>query len=130
MPLLIKGARVIDSAVGVDDVLDILIEDGRIARLAKDIDPGGVGAPDGVDVLDATGLIAAPGFIDMHVHLREPGEKFKEDIESGTRAAAAGGFTAIACMANTDPVNPDDERLADCVELGMMLAAGLETGIF
>ena len=105
MPLLIKGARVIDSAVGVDDVLDILIEDGLIARLAKDIDPGGVGAPDGVDVLDATGLIAAPGFIDMHVHLREPGEKFKEDIESGTRAAAAGGFTAIACMANTDPVN-------------------------
>lgn len=100
MPLLVKGARFIDPAEGVDGAFDLLIEDGRVARMDRDIPPG-----EGVEVLDASGLVAAPGFIDMHVHLREPGEEYKEDIESGTRAAAAGGFTAVACMANTDPVN-------------------------
>jgi len=100
MPLLIKGARLVDPAAGVDGALDILIEGGLIARVGRDIPPR-----EGDEVLDAAGLVAAPGFIDMHVHLREPGEEYKEDIESGTRAAAAGGFTALACMANTDPVN-------------------------
>ncbi len=100
MPLLIKGARLIDPAGGVDAALDILIEGGLIARMGKNISPG-----EGDEVLDAAGLVAAPGFIDMHVHLREPGQEYKEDIESGTRAAAAGGFTALACMANTEPVN-------------------------
>ena len=100
MPLLIKGSRLIDPAEGVDGAFDLLIEGGRVARVDRDIPPRG-----GDDVLDAGGLVAAPGFIDVHVHLREPGEEYKEDIESGTRAAAAGGFTAVACMANTDPVN-------------------------
>ncbi|MBI3024377.1 MAG: dihydroorotase, partial [Candidatus Tectomicrobia bacterium] len=65
----------------------------------------GLAPPKGAEVLDARGLVAAPGFIDMHVHFREPGQEYKEDIESGTRAAASGGFTSVACMANTDPVN-------------------------
>ena len=117
MPLLIKGARVIDPASGLDDVLDILIEEGRVARLEKNITPGGA------EVLDASGLIAAPGFIDMHVHLREPGEEYKEDIESGTRAAAAGGFTAVACMANTDPVNDSSSITERIMKRARELAA-------
>ncbi|MDA1000764.1 MAG: dihydroorotase [bacterium] len=100
MPLLIKGGRLLDPLGGTDAALDLLIENGKIARRAPDIPPR-----KGDEVLDAAGLIVCPGFIDMHVHFREPGQEFKEDIESGTRAAAAGGFTAVACMANTDPVN-------------------------
>ena len=100
MPLLIKGGRLIDPAGGTDGKLDLLIEGGLIARTGKNIS-----APEGAEVLDASGLIVCPGFIDIHTHLREPGQEYKEDIESGTRAAAAGGFTAVACMANTDPVN-------------------------
>jgi dihydroorotase len=100
MPLLIKGGRLIDPSTDTDGRLDLLIENGAVARIAEDIP-----ARPGDEVLDASGLVVAPGFIDMHVHLREPGEEYKEDIESGTRAAASGGFTAVACMANTDPVN-------------------------
>ncbi|MEE9274179.1 MAG: amidohydrolase family protein, partial [bacterium] len=100
MPLLIKGGRLIDPGDGTDAALDLLIEKGRIVRRAPGIEPR-----PGDEVLDAAGLVVAPGFIDMHVHFREPGQEFKEDIETGTRAAAAGGFTAVACMANTDPVN-------------------------
>ncbi|MEK6710387.1 MAG: dihydroorotase [Nitrospinota bacterium] len=100
MPLLVKGGRVIDPASGTDEALDLLIEGGRVARRGR-----GLAAPKGAEVLDAKGLVVAPGFIDMHVHFREPGQEYKEDIESGTRAAAAGGFTSVACMANTDPVN-------------------------
>ncbi|MBI2177684.1 MAG: dihydroorotase, partial [Candidatus Tectomicrobia bacterium] len=100
MPLLVRGGRVVDPASGTDEALDLLIEGGRIARRGKGLAP-----PKGAEVLDARGLVAAPGFIDMHVHFREPGQEYKEDIESGTRAAASGGFTSVACMANTDPVN-------------------------
>ncbi len=100
MPLLIKGGRLIDPAGGTDGKLDLLIEGGLIAKAGKNLS-----APEGAEVLDAAGLIVCPGFIDIHTHLREPGQEYKEDIESGTRAAAAGGFTALACMANTDPVN-------------------------
>jgi dihydroorotase len=100
MPLLIKGGRLIDPAGQLDDKLDLLIGGGLIAKVGKKI-----ATPEGAEVLDASGLIVCPGFIDIHTHLREPGQEYKEDIESGTRAAAAGGFTAIACMANTDPVN-------------------------
>ena len=92
MPLLIKGGRLIDPAGGTDGKLDLLIEGGLIARTGKKIS-----APEGAEVLDASGLIVCPGFIDIHTHLREPGQEYKEDIESGTRAAAAGGFTAVAC---------------------------------
>lgn len=92
-----RGARVVDPLGGTDGVGDVLVEDGRIAAV------GDVGAPD-AEVLDCDGLILAPGLVDMHTHLREPGFEHKETVESGTRAAACGGFTAVAPMANTDPV--------------------------
>ncbi|MFB3829663.1 MAG: dihydroorotase [Bryobacteraceae bacterium] len=97
--LLIGNGRVIDPASGFDAVADVLIENGVVA---------GVGAglrADGAEVFDASGLIVAPGFIDMHVHLREPGIEYAETIETGSKAAAAGGFTSICCMPNTVPVN-------------------------
>jgi dihydroorotase len=97
--LLIKNGRVIDPASGHDAVADVLIEDGVIAGIGQNL------AKQGAEIFDATGLIVAPGFIDMHVHLREPGFEHAETIESGARAAAAGGFTSIAPMPNTAPVN-------------------------
>jgi dihydroorotase len=97
--LLIKHARVVDPSQRLDAGLDILIVDGKIARLAERINDGKA------EVLDATRLIAAPGFIDLHVHLREPGYEYKETIASGSAAAVAGGFTAVCCMPNTQPVN-------------------------
>jgi dihydroorotase len=96
-PLLIKGGRVIDPATRGDAVADILIRDGRIESVGT-----GMNDPDAT-VFDVTGAIVAPGFIDMHVHLREPGIEHAETIESGARAAAAGGFTTICCMPNTQP---------------------------
>ncbi len=98
--LLIKNGRVIDPASGHDAVRDVLIEQGIIVGVGKNLD-----AKHGAEVFDASGLIVAPGFIDMHVHLREPGFEHAETIESGARAAAAGGFTSIAPMPNTSPVN-------------------------
>lgn len=99
MRLLLRNGRVLDPASGVDDTLDVLIEDGRIARLEAKIPARGA------EVADLAGLVVCPGFLDMHVHLREPGQEWKETIATGTRAAAAGGFTGIACMPNTVPVN-------------------------
>ena len=101
MNLLITGARVIDPSQKLDATLDILIEDGAIARVDRKIRAN-------VEVLDGAGLIATPGFIDLHTHLREPGQEHKETIASGTRAAVAGGYTAVCAMANTVP--PNDER--------------------
>jgi len=97
--LVIKNGRVIDPASRTDRVADVLIVDGRIAGVAPDL------SSSRAQIMDATGLIVAPGFIDMHVHLREPGFEHAETIESGSRAAAAGGFTTICCMPNTKPVN-------------------------
>src|SRR5580698_10290028 len=97
--LLIRNGRVIDPASATDKPADVLIQDGVIAAVGA-----GIEAP-GAEILDAAGLIVAPGFIDMHVHLREPGFEHAETIESGSRAAAAGGFTSICCMPNTKPVN-------------------------
>lgn len=97
--LVIKGGRIIDPAQNLDRNADLAIEDGMIRQIADNIDATGS------EVFDASGLIVAPGFIDMHVHLREPGFEHAETIESGSRAAAAGGFTAICCMPNTQPVN-------------------------
>ncbi len=102
MALLIKKGRVIDPASGTDDVLDILIEDGKIKDLQKKITRPKTA---GVEQIDAAGLIVVPGLIDMHTHLREPGYEYKETIQTGSWAAAAGGFTTIVCMANTNPVN-------------------------
>ena len=102
MRLLLKNARVVDPSSGLDAPRDVLIEGGRIARVEPRI------AVDGAEVLDLAGLHVCPGFIDMHVHLREPGYEWKETIATGTRAAAAGGFTGVACMPNTVP--PIDSR--------------------
>jgi dihydroorotase len=97
--LVIKNGRVVDPAQNLDRVCDVAIEDGTIRQVAPGIDA--TGSTD----FDATGLIVAPGFIDMHVHLREPGFEHAETIETGARAAAAGGFTSVCCMPNTQPVN-------------------------
>jgi len=97
--LVIKNGRVVDTALNADCVCDVAIEDGVIREVAKGIDTTGS------EVIDASGQIVAPGFIDMHVHLREPGFEYAETIESGSRAAAAGGFTSVCCMPNTQPVN-------------------------
>ena len=99
MRLLIKNGRVIDPASHVDETLDILIDRGKILEIKPKIEA------DGTRVIDATRLVVAPGFIDMHVHLREPGQEEKETIKTGSLAAAKGGFTSIACMPNTVPVN-------------------------
>ncbi len=101
MRLLLEGGRVIDPANGIDGVLDVLIEDGKIAAMG-DIPEDAQADPDAI--VDCRGKIVCPGFIDLHAHLREPGYEYKEDIASGSRAAAAGGFTTICCMPNTNPV--------------------------
>ena len=96
--ILIHGGRVIDPASGLDERLDLLIVDGRIAALGAEVTP-----PNGAQRIAASRLIVAPGFIDLHTHLREPGQEHKETIASGARAAARGGFTTICAMPNTDP---------------------------
>ena len=98
---LIRDAQVLDPRSGTDLRGDLLIRDGRIAEIAEG---GGADAPDGVESIDAAGLHAFPAFFDPHVHLRTPGQEYREDIETGSRAAAAGGFCGIVAMANTDPV--------------------------
>ena len=102
MPLLIKKGRIIDPATGTDGHLDILVENGRILKIEKDIDSSCVSP---AEQIDAENLIVVPGLIDMHTHLREPGHEYKETIRTGSLAAAAGGFTTILCMPNTSPVN-------------------------
>jgi dihydroorotase len=99
--LLIRGGRVLDPTSARDEVADVLIEDGVIAEIGCDLSAAEA------EVLDASGSWVAPGLIDMHSHLREPGQEYKEDLASGGRAAVAGGFTSVACMANTSPVNDD-----------------------
>lgn len=100
MTLLLRGARVVDPSQDLDRICDVLMADGCVAEIAESIDIG-----EDVEVLELQGKILTPGLIDVHVHLREPGHEYKETIQSGCRAAAAGGFTAVACMANTEPVN-------------------------
>jgi dihydroorotase len=95
--IIIRGGRVIDPANSIDDIRDVLIEDGRITAVERTIDG------DGAREIDARGLVVAPGFVDIHTHLRDPGLEYKEDIESGTRAAARGGFTTVCAMPNTQP---------------------------
>jgi dihydroorotase len=105
----LRGGRVLDPASGRDGRADVLIEDGRIAAIEDALE----GVAD-AEAVNAEGLWVAPGFVDLHAHLREPGQEYKEDIASGGRAAAAGGFTAVCCMANTNPVN-DDPSVTDYI---------------
>jgi dihydroorotase len=104
--LVIRGGLLLDPGAGVEAPKDILIRDGHVAEVAA---PGKLKGISGIEALDASGLVVAPGLIDMHVHLREPGQSHKETIASGTAAAAAGGFTAVATMPNTRPVNDSVE---------------------
>ncbi|UCD86807.1 MAG: dihydroorotase [Desulfobacterales bacterium] len=108
---LIKGGHVIDPETSVDGVTDILVEDGKIASIGK---PKAKRTKTKAEVIDASGRIVTPGLIDMHVHLREPGHEYKETVETGCLAAAHGGFTAICCMPNTDPVN-DNQSVTDYI---------------
>jgi dihydroorotase len=101
--LLIRGGQVIDPAAGLDKTADILLRDGKIAAVGKVSEKAD-------EVFDAKGLVVAPGFIDLHVHLREPGQAYKESISTGTQAAAAGGFTSVCAMPNTAPVNDSAEK--------------------
>ncbi len=103
MRLLLKGGTVVDPSQQLEDTLDLLIDEGRVVGLGTDPK-----AESRARVVEVDGCIVAPGFIDMHVHLREPGREDKETIASGARAAAAGGFTSIMCMPNTDPVNDNE----------------------
>ena len=103
----IRGGRVLDPARGIDRVQDLWLDQGRVAGLGEDA-PAALRNRTDVEVIDATGAIVAPGLVDIHVHLREPGQEEKETIETGTAAAARGGFTTVACMPNTSP--PLDDR--------------------
>ncbi len=105
----VRGGRLIDPRQGVDDELDVIVQDGRITRIGK-----GLATPTGALVCDARGKIVAPGFVDLHAHLREPGEEGKETIESGGNAAASGGFTTVCAMPNTQPPN-------DCRAITMLV---------
>jgi dihydroorotase len=120
MKLLLKGGRLLDPVSKRDEVVDIQITDGKIDRIAAS-----VSAPQGYKQIDLKGKIVAPGFIDMHVHLREPGFEHKETIETGCASAATGGFTAVCCMPNTNPAI-DDESVARYVhEKGKSVCDGI-----
>ena len=105
--LLLRGARVLDPAGGHDGVADVHVRDGVVAALGSGLDAASA------EILDCDGLVLAPGLVDMHTHLREPGFEHKETVETGTRSAAVGGFTAVAPMANTDPVADDASVIAE-----------------
>ena len=109
--LLLSGGRVIDPANKMDEVTDVLLVDGQVQAVGTGLD-----TPAGADRLDVTGLVVTPGFIDSHVHLREPGFEDKETISTGTAAAAAGGFTAIAAMPNTNPPPDDPAHVSDVLQ--------------
>ncbi len=111
--ILIRGGRLLDPSCERDEWADLLLEGSRIEAVGAQLDGPEVHAPD-VRVVDASGCWVCPGFVDLHSHLREPGQEYKEDIATGGRAAVAGGFTAVACMANTQPVN-DDPAMTDFI---------------
>lgn len=102
MKILIKGGHVVDPANNIDEVMDIYVADGIIQEVGKDIETQVAGVE--MEVIDAAGMTVVPGLVDMHVHLRDPGQEYKEDIETGTKAAVMGGVTSVACMPNTKPV--------------------------
>jgi dihydroorotase len=116
-PVLIRGGRVVDPSQKLDAALDVLLADGVVARIGENLE-----APEHAETIDAAGRVVVPGLVDVHVHLREPGQEHKETIRTGARAAAAGGFTTVVAMPNTDP--PID----DPASVGFVLAAGQRAG--
>src|ERR687895_2490771 len=118
MRLLITNGYVIDPTQGVNAGRDLFIEDGRVAGLLR----SGEAAPEGAEVFDATGLVVAPGFIDLHTHLREPGQEYKETIATGAAAAVAGGWASVCAMPNTDPVNDNPAVTASIIEQARLAA--------
>ncbi|MFN3649273.1 MAG: dihydroorotase [Armatimonadota bacterium] len=123
MGLLIKNGRVIDPAQRLDTEADLLIENGRVTAIDKGLPDGGH------EVLDASDRVVCPGFIDVHVHLREPGQEYKETIATGTRAAAAGGFAHVCCMPNTDPAI-DDPSVVELIQEKAEKAIGVKVHVF
>jgi len=117
-PLLLKGGRIIDPSRGFDQTADLLVQDGAIAGVGR-----GLGAPDGAETMDVAGLVVAPGLIDLHTHLREPGYEDRETIATGAMAAAAGGFTAVCAMPNTDPPIDNQSAVGFVVKQGLAAAA-------
>jgi dihydroorotase len=117
-PLLLRGGRVIDPSQQLDRVLDVLIAEGRVAQIGDHVE-----AAEQADVRDVANLIVCPGLIDLHVHLREPGGEHKETIATGARAAAAGGFTAVCAMPNTDPPTDDPASVGYVLAQGVRAAA-------
>src|SRR5574341_2082146 len=108
--LLIKNGTIIDPSQSLESRQDLLIRDGRVEAIGASLEA------QGAEIFDANGLIVAPGFIDLHVHLREPGFEYKETIASGARAAVAGGFTSVCCMPNTEPVNDNSSVTSFIIE--------------
>ena len=125
--LAIRGGRVIDPAQGIDRIADVLISNGKIEEVTGKSDGH---TPDGYEQIDASGLIVSPGFVDLHTHLREPGQEWKETIATGTQAAARGGFTTVCAMPNTEPVQDtasvvdDVMRRAEAVGVVRVLPIG------
>jgi dihydroorotase len=120
-PLLLRGGWVIDPGRGLDQTADLLVQDGTVAAVGPSL-----GAPDGADVRDVRGAVVIPGLVDLHVHLREPGNEDVETIATGARAAASGGFTAVCAMPNTDPVTDNQATVGSIVR--QSLRAGDEPG--
>jgi dihydroorotase len=118
-PLLLRGGRVVDPSQGVDERRDLLICDGRIEHAGARLDS----APEGAAIIDCAGAVVSPGFIDVHCHLREPGREDVETIASGARAAAAGGFTAVCAMPNTDPVTDNQAAVGFILRQAQRAAA-------
>jgi dihydroorotase len=116
--VVIRGARVIDPSRGHDAVADLVLQDGKVAGVGR-----GLGEPDGAEVLEAKGCVAAPGFVDLHVHLREPGREDVETIASGGRAAVAGGFTTVCAMPNTDPVTDNQAAVGFIISQARLAGA-------
>ncbi len=121
MGLLLQNVRLIDPSQGVDCVQDLLLEDGKVSQIGEHL------SADGMEVVDGTGLVAAPGLVDMHVHLRDPGLTYKEDVFTGCRAAAAGGVTSLLAMPNTKPAMDTPETVRDLLERAKTADAAVYT---
>lgn len=121
-PLCLRGGRIVDPARGIDRVQDLWIENGKIAGLGEDA-PAALRNRKDVEIVDVKGAVVAPGLVDIHVHLREPGQEEKETIETGSRSAARGGFTTVACMPNTSPPLDDRPRIEYVVRRAAASAA-------